>query len=46
MEAARKVTVPVEYVVPWDDEHVDRASGSAPFDEFGSAENTFACNCG
>ncbi len=40
IEAARKVTVPVEYQVPWDDEEFDHASGIALFDAFASKEKT------
>ncbi|MDT5150865.1 MAG: hypothetical protein QOI01_2598, partial [Mycobacterium sp.] len=31
IEAARKITVPVEYRIPWDDEEFDRTSGVALF---------------
>jgi dienelactone hydrolase len=40
IEAAQKLTVPVEYRIPWDDEEFDRASGVALFDAFGSKEKT------
>jgi hypothetical protein len=40
IEAARNVTVPVEYQIPWDDEEFDRAAGIALFDAFASEEKT------
>lgn len=40
IEAARKVTVPVEYRIPWDDQEFDRTSGIALFDAFASKEKT------
>ncbi|MFD7009752.1 alpha/beta hydrolase [Rhodococcus jostii] len=40
IEAARKITVPVEYRIPWDDEEFDRTSGVALFDAFASKEKT------
>ena len=40
LEAARRVTVPVEVLLPWDDPELDRASGLALFDAFASADKT------
>jgi pimeloyl-ACP methyl ester carboxylesterase len=40
IEAARKVTIPVEYQIPWDDEEFDRTAGIALFDAFTSNEKT------
>ena len=40
VEAARRVTVPVEFLLPWDDPEIDRASELALFDAFGSGEKT------
>jgi hypothetical protein len=40
IEAARKVTIPVEYQMPWDDEEFDHVSGIALFDAFASKEKT------
>jgi pimeloyl-ACP methyl ester carboxylesterase len=40
IEAARHVTVPVEYQIPWDDEEFDRSSAVALFDAFASKEKT------
>jgi alpha-beta hydrolase superfamily lysophospholipase len=36
--AARKITVPVEYLLPWDDEVIDRQTGLTIFDALGSKE--------
>lgn len=38
--AARRITVPIEFLVPWDDEEIDRRDGLALFDEFASQEKT------
>ena len=46
IEAARKITVPVEYRIPWDDEEFERASGVALFDAFASKEKTLHANPG
>jgi hypothetical protein len=40
VEAARKVTVPIEFLLPWDDPEIDRESGLALFDEFATEEKT------
>ncbi|UYM04289.1 dienelactone hydrolase family protein [Solicola gregarius] len=40
LDAARKITVPLEFLLPWDDPEIDRDSGLAVFDAFGSAEKT------
>src|SRR5712691_8347298 len=39
-EPAARITVPVEFVLQWDDELVPRESGLALFDAIGSAEKT------
>jgi hypothetical protein len=46
IEAARRVTVPVQFLLPWDDEHVDRQSALALFDAFASREKTLHANPG
>ncbi len=46
IEAARRVTVPVQFLLPWDDEHVDRQSALALFDAFASKEKTLHANPG
>jgi hypothetical protein len=40
LEAARRVTIPIEFLLPWDDEEIDRESGFALFDAFASEEKT------
>jgi alpha-beta hydrolase superfamily lysophospholipase len=37
-EAARRITVPVEFLLPWDDEEIDRPSGLALFDACASKD--------
>jgi hypothetical protein len=46
IEVARAVTVPVEFLLQWDDELVERESGLALFDAFGSSEKTLHANPG
>ncbi len=46
VEAARRITVPVQFLLPWDDEHVDRQSALALFDAFASTEKTLHANPG
>jgi pimeloyl-ACP methyl ester carboxylesterase len=46
VEAARRITVPVQFLLPWDDEHVDRQSALALFDTFASKEKTLHANPG
>jgi dienelactone hydrolase len=45
-EAAAQITVPVEFLVQWDDEWVPRAASLALFDLFASAEKTLHANPG
>lgn len=45
-EAAARVTVPVEFLVQWDDERVPRVESLALFDAFASAEKTLHANPG
>jgi len=45
-EAAAQITVPVEFVLQWDDEIVPRESALALFDAIGSAEKTLHANPG
>ncbi|MEV4250758.1 alpha/beta hydrolase [Streptosporangium canum] len=45
-EAAAQITVPVEFLVQWDDEMVPRAASLALFDAFASAEKTLHANPG
>jgi pimeloyl-ACP methyl ester carboxylesterase len=46
IEAAKHITVPVQFLLPWDDEHVDRHSALALFDAFASTEKTLHANPG
>lgn len=43
---AKRITVPVEFVLQWDDEHIPRESGLALFDAFASKEKTLHANSG
>lgn len=43
---AARITVPVRFLVQWDDERVPRAQGLALFDAFGSADKTMHANPG
>ncbi|MGI5157876.1 dienelactone hydrolase family protein [Microbispora sp. CA-102843] len=45
-EAAARITVPVEFLLQWDDERVPRAQGLALFDALASAEKTLHANPG
>jgi len=45
-EAARQITIPVEFVMQWDDEHIPRESALALFDAFASAEKSLHANTG
>jgi pimeloyl-ACP methyl ester carboxylesterase len=46
VEAARRITVPIQFLLPWDDEHVDRYAALALFDAFASTEKTLHANPG
>lgn len=45
-ETAERITVPLEFLVQWDDETVPQAASLALFDRFGSAEKTLHANPG
>jgi cephalosporin-C deacetylase-like acetyl esterase len=45
-EAASRITVPIEFTLQWDDEHIPRESGLALFDAFASKEKTLHANAG
>lgn len=45
-DTAAKITVPVEFLLQWDDELVPRESGLALFDAFGSQKKTLHANPG
>jgi alpha-beta hydrolase superfamily lysophospholipase len=46
IEAARRITVPVQFLLPWDDEYVNRDSALGLFDAFASTEKTLHANPG
>ncbi|MBC3841063.1 alpha/beta hydrolase [Streptacidiphilus sp. 4-A2] len=45
-EQAAQITVPIEYDLQWDDEHIPREAGLALFDAFASKEKTLHVNAG
>lgn len=45
-EAARKITVPVQYLLAWDDPEISRQDGLALFDAFASPHKTLHANPG
>ncbi|MER7247489.1 alpha/beta hydrolase [Kribbella sp. NPDC000426] len=45
-EHARRIKVPVEFALQWDDQHIPRESGLALFDAFASAEKSLHANAG
>lgn len=45
-ETARRITVPIEFDLQWDDEHIRREAGLALFDAFASTEKTLHANTG
>ncbi|MER5867516.1 alpha/beta hydrolase [Kitasatospora sp. NPDC002040] len=45
-EHAKRITVPVEFDLQWDDEHIPREAGLALFDAFASKEKTLHANAG
>jgi alpha-beta hydrolase superfamily lysophospholipase len=46
IEAARRITVPVQFLLPLDEEYVDRQSVLALFDAFASEDKTLLANPG
>lgn len=46
VELARQITVPIEFVLQWDDEHIPRQAGLELFDAFASTEKTLHANAG
>jgi alpha-beta hydrolase superfamily lysophospholipase len=46
LAAAGQITVPVQFLLPWDDEQVDRQSSLELFDAFSSPEKTLHANPG
>ncbi|MEU6553600.1 alpha/beta hydrolase [Streptomyces sp. NPDC046915] len=45
-EPAKRITVPIAFMLQWDDEHIPRESGLALFDAFASKEKTLHANAG
>jgi pimeloyl-ACP methyl ester carboxylesterase len=45
-ETARRITIPIEFMLQWDDEHIPRPAGLALFDAFASKEKTLHANAG
>ncbi|MET8143622.1 alpha/beta hydrolase [Sphaerisporangium sp. NPDC005288] len=45
-DTARQITIPVEFLLQWDDELIPRQSGLALFDAFASKEKTLHANPG
>jgi pimeloyl-ACP methyl ester carboxylesterase len=45
-EKAKQITVPIEFVLQWDDEHISRQAGLELFDAFASKEKTLHVNAG
>ena len=46
LAAARRITVPIEFDVQWDDEHIPREGSLALFDAFASTEKSLHVNAG
>ena len=46
VEAARTITVPVQFLLPWDEPYVDRRAALDLFDAFASPEKTLHANPG
>lgn len=45
-EAARRVTIPIQFILPWDDPEIDRQSQLDLYDAFGSKEKSLHANPG
>jgi pimeloyl-ACP methyl ester carboxylesterase len=45
-EKAKQITIPIEFDLQWDDEHIPREAGLALFDAFSSTEKTLHANAG
>jgi hypothetical protein len=46
VDAARRITVPIEFALQWHDEHIPREEGLALFDAFASTEKSLHVNAG
>ncbi|MEU4295136.1 alpha/beta hydrolase [Kribbella sp. NPDC026596] len=45
-EAARQITIPIQFLLPWDDDEIDRQSGLDLYDAFASKDKTLHANPG
>jgi pimeloyl-ACP methyl ester carboxylesterase len=45
-ETAKQITIPIEFMLQWDDEHIPRESGLVLFNAFASKEKTLHANAG
>ena len=45
-EKAKQITIPIEFDMQWDDEHISREEGLALFDAFASKEKSLHVNSG
>lgn len=46
IDAARQVTIPIQFLLQWDDPEIDRRTGLALFEAFGSVEKTMHVTTG
>lgn len=46
IERAKQITIPIEFDMQWDDEHIPREAGLALFNAFASTEKTLHANAG
>ncbi|MFE3185877.1 alpha/beta hydrolase [Streptomyces violascens] len=46
VETAKQISIPIEFALQWDDEHIPREAGLALFDAFASKEKTLHANAG
>jgi fermentation-respiration switch protein FrsA (DUF1100 family) len=46
IEAARRIRIPIQFLLPWDDAEIDRRSGLDLFDAFASTEKTLHAHPG
>jgi pimeloyl-ACP methyl ester carboxylesterase len=46
IEAARRITVPIEFAMQWDDEHIPREGSLALYEAFASTEKSLHVNAG
>ncbi|MFE9422023.1 alpha/beta hydrolase [Kitasatospora sp. NPDC006697] len=46
VEPARRITIPIEYAMQWDDEHITREQSFELFDAFASTEKSLHANSG